>query len=91
VRFEFHATAVIVDCGDAHTVMPYTEQNLPDRLVVTVRGGGAPATVVRQPNGTLAGSGNIDVTGRVVTGATDSGVTFAPRTARCTIGTLAAQ
>ena len=41
-------------------------------------------------DGTLSGSGNIDVTGRVVTGVTDS-VQFASRTARCAVGALAAQ
>jgi hypothetical protein len=91
LRFEFHATAVIVDCGDAHAVMPYAVQNFADRLVITVRGGSAPASLGLQADGTLRGSGSIDVTGRVVTGTNANGVTFAPRTARCAITQLTPQ
>jgi hypothetical protein len=39
----------------------------------------------------LAGSGTVDVTGRLVTGVNGADVTFAPRTERCTVGTLTAR
>ena len=91
LRFEFHATAVIVDCADAHAVMPYAVQNFADRLVITVRSGSAPASLGLQADGTLRGSGSIDVTGRVVTGTNANGATFAPRTARCAITQLTPQ
>jgi len=41
-----------------------------------------------QQDGTLSGSGNADVAGRVVTGATGDALTYAARNARCAIGTL---
>ena len=42
-----------------------------------------------RPDGALEGSGTVDVAGRLVTGVTDSGVTFAPHTERCAVSTLA--
>jgi hypothetical protein len=48
----------------------------------------APFTLTVQPNGTLLGSGNADVAGRVVTGSTQNALTYAPKNARCAIGTL---
>jgi len=41
-----------------------------------------------RPDGTLNGPGTTEVAGRVVTGSTDNAIVFAPRNARCSIGTL---
>jgi hypothetical protein len=89
LQLEFHPTAVVLDCGEAHVLQPYTVENVADRLVVTVRNGATPVPLSLQPDGTLAGAGSIDVTGRVVTGATDTAITYAPRTARCPAAALA--
>jgi len=91
LRFEFHATTVIVDCGDAHAVMPYAVQNFADRLVITVRSGTTPAPLALQADGTLRGSGSIDVNGRVLSGTDANGVTFTPRTTRCAVGVVTPQ
>jgi len=72
-------------------VMPYAVQNFADRLVITVRSGTTPAPLALQADGTLRGSGSIDVNGRVVTGTDANGVTFAPRTAHCAITQLTPQ
>lgn len=91
-KVEFRAAAAILDCGDAHVKKPYDVQNLADRVVVTVRNDNAPVTLTLRPDGTLAGAGTVDVTGRLVTGMTDAGVaTFAPHQERCTLSTLRAQ
>jgi len=70
-------------------------------IFVVVTGKCARATVVYvnreqprfclQPNGMLVGSGAIDVAGRVVTGSTASAITYASRSARCSIGALTAR
>jgi hypothetical protein len=88
LRLEFHPTAVVIDCGDAHVLRPYAVDNLPDRIRVTLRNADAPAALNVQGNGTLVGTGTIDVAGRVVTNVTDSGPVFAPKSARCAVGSL---
>lgn len=88
LRLEFHPTAAVIDCGEAHVLRPYTVENTADRPVITVNNGGTPLAIALRPDGTLAGSGAVDVTGRVVAGSDANGVTFAPRTVRCAVGTL---
>jgi hypothetical protein len=91
LKVEFRATAAIIDCGKAHVKKPYDVQNLADRVVVTVRNDNAPVTLTLQSDRTLAGSGSVDVLGRLATGVTDSGVTFVPHRERCALTTLTAQ
>jgi hypothetical protein len=88
LKIEFHPTAALLDCGEAHVLRPYTVANAADKLTVTVKNGASPFTLTLQPDGTLAGAGAIEVTGRVVTGTDANGATFAPRTARCGIESL---
>jgi hypothetical protein len=85
---EFEDDGVTIDCGAAHVKQAYTVENAATQIMVTVKNGAAPLTLAVQQNGTLSGSGNAEVAGRVVTGATDTAITYAPRTARCAIGTL---
>jgi hypothetical protein len=90
-KVEFQPTAAILDCGNAHVKKPYDVQNLADRVVVTVRNGNVPLALALGADGTLAGSGTVDVAGRLVTGLNGSDVTFAPHQERCTVGTLTAR
>ena len=91
LQLEFHPTAVVIDCGDAHVLRPYAVENLADRLRITLRNGDVPVALTVQGNGTLAGMGTIDVAGRVVTAVNDSGPVFAPKSARCPVGALTPQ
>ena len=88
LKVEFRSTAAVLDCGAAHVMRPYEVQNAVDRVVVTVRNGNVPLTLTLRPDGALAGSGTVDVAGRLVTGTTDTAATFAPHTERCTVSTL---
>jgi hypothetical protein len=87
-KVEFRATAAILDCGNAHVKKPYDVQNLADRVVVTVRNGNVPLALTLGQDGSLSGSGTVDVAGRLVAGMNDSNVTFAPHQERCPVGTL---
>ena len=87
-KVEFRPTAAVLDCGQAHVMRPYDVQNLPDRVVVTVRNGNVPMTLTLGSDGALAGSGSVDVAGRLVTDVKGSNVTFTPHTDRCTVSTL---
>jgi hypothetical protein len=85
---EFEPDAATIDCGPAHVKQAYTVENGASQLLVTVKNGSGPFTLVVQSNGTLSGSGNADVAGRVVTGASGNALTYAARNARCALGTL---
>ena len=89
LALDFTAERVVLDCGEAHVARRYTVENAAKQVLVSVNNGAAPFSLALQPNGTLAGSGNVEVSGRVVTGSTGNGIAFAPRTARCAAGVLA--
>ena len=89
LSLDFSAERVVLDCGEAHVARRYTVENAANQVLVSVNNGAAPFSLALQPNGTFAGSGNVEVSGRVVTGSTGSGIAFAPRTARCAAGVLA--
>jgi hypothetical protein len=91
LKVEFRATAAILDCGNAHVKRPYDVQTLADRVVVTVRNGNVPMTLTLGQDGSLSGSGAVDVAGRLVTGVNGSDVTFTPHQERCPVGTLTAR
>ena len=91
LQLEFQTTSVVMDCGEAHVMRPYDVQNLADRVVVTVRNANVPLTLTLRPDGILAGSGTVEVAGRILTGVPDSGPTFSPITKSCAVGTLTVQ
>jgi len=89
LKVEFESTAVTLDCGNAHVKRPYEVQNLADRLVITVRNGSVPLMLTLGPDGALAGSGAVDVAGRLVSDVRGDKVTFTAHTEKCAVGTLA--
>ena len=91
LQIVFEPTQAVLDCGDAHAVQPYATKNLPDRFVVTVQNGSGPIALTLRPDGALSGSGTVEVVGRVVSGTNATGVTYTPKTARCSVSVLAPQ
>jgi hypothetical protein len=88
LTLEFRDNGVIVDCGEAHVAKPYTVEPGATQAVIAVKNDPAPFTLALQSDGTLTGSGSVDVRGRVVSGSTANGIAFAPRNARCALGVL---
>ncbi len=88
LALEFAADAVVLDCGAAHVKQLYTVENSAKQILVNVKNGSSPFVLAVQPNGVLTGSGTVDVAGRLVTGATDTALTYAAKNARCAIETL---
>ncbi|HYL75155.1 MAG TPA: hypothetical protein VEU96_13175 [Bryobacteraceae bacterium] len=88
LALEFRDNGVILDCGEAHVAKPYTVEAGAAQVLIAVKNAPAPFTLALGPDGTLTGSGTVDVTGRVVTGSTANGIAFAPRSARCAVGVL---
>ncbi len=88
IALEFRDDAVVLDCADAHVARPYAVENTPNQVVIHVKNANSPFTLALQPNGALAGSGMVDVVGRVVTGSTPGGIAYGQRNGRCALGTL---
>ena len=88
LALEFAVDSVVLDCGAAHVKEPYLVENAANQIMVAVKNGASPFTLAVQPNGTLTGSGSTEVAGRVVTGSSETALTYAPKNAHCAIGTL---
>jgi hypothetical protein len=91
LKIEFRDDSATVECGEAHVSEAYSVRDSGGQFTVKVQNGGVPFELALQPNGALVGSGTVNVSGRVVTGSSGDEITYAPRNASCTVGTLNAQ
>ena len=91
LKVGFQTDAAILDCGEAHVAKPYTVQNMGGQIVITLQNGGVNVPMTLQPDGSLSGSGTVDVAGRIMTGMTSAGPAFAQMNARCAMATLRPQ
>ena len=66
LTLEFDNDAVVLDCGKAHTRLPYTVDNTPTGFVVRVQNGGGAFLLGVAPDNTLRGSGSTSVNGKLV-------------------------
>jgi hypothetical protein len=63
-----------------------------DQLLLELKDVGRPIVFAYRPDGTLAGSGPIQVNGRKIVGQKENGdMIFAPQSAACTMGILSAR
>ena len=85
---EFRAEGVIVGCGEAAILRQYNMSPTPRGVVLTVLHGSAPFSLTMGSDGRLTGSGTVRVDGRQVTNVVDGRVTYAPRSATCSVGVL---
>jgi hypothetical protein len=86
---EFHPESAVVTCRDAVAAGDYSVAITGDRGLVTIQNGGGSIVLELRPDGTLAGSGPVQVNGRVIAGQNANGdLVFQPKTDTCTIGTL---
>ncbi len=92
LQIEFRDDSATVECGEAHAAEVYSLLPAGATFAVRLQNGSTPFTLALQPNGTLVGSGTVDVAGRRLIRSTNDDVhNFAPVNARCTVGTLTAQ
>ena len=88
---EFRPEGAVVGCREVAILRPYSVHVRNNQVSVHVANGGAPFSLVLGPDGRLTGSGNVRVDGRAVTGTDGSGgITYAPRSASCGVGTIGA-
>jgi len=91
LRIEFREDSATVECGETHVAQTYSMQDNNGQVLLKIENGATPIALDLQANGTLVGSGVVDVAGRLVTGSTDNALTYAARNARCAVGTLTPQ
>lgn len=86
---EFHPHAVIVGCGEAVIAREYSVRFQDGRAVVRVQHGGTPFAVEYRPDGNLAGSGSVAVSGKMLAGQDANGeLVWAPMSGTCQLGLL---
>jgi hypothetical protein len=87
---EFRPEGAVVGCRDVAVLRPYSVHVRANQVSVDVENGTAPFSLVLGPDGRLTGAGNVRVDGRAVTGTDgNGGITYAPRSASCGVGTIA--
>jgi len=91
LRIEFREDSATVECGETHVAQTYSMQDNNGQVLLKIENGATPIALDLQANGTLVGSGVVDIAGRLVTGSTDNALTYAARNARCAVGTLTPQ
>jgi hypothetical protein len=90
LKIDFEGDLATLECGRARAAEPYTVENAAGHITIHVQNEGAPFSLTFQPDGTLAGTGGIDVSGKVLTGHNGNQMTYAPVSGRCALGSLAA-
>src|SRR6202158_5779226 len=88
LKIEFRDDSATLECGTALSSEGYAVVPEGSQLVVKFQHGAGPLSLVLQPNGTLTGSGSVDVNGRKIYRSQTGDIAYTPQTARCTLGTL---
>lgn len=86
----FHRESVTMACGDSEQALPYSVQHSGNKTMLMIQD---KATMQLMPDGSLNGSGTVQVNGRIITGTTDdinNPFVFAPHPASCPMGRLVA-
>jgi hypothetical protein len=91
LKIEFRDDSATLECGEAFNSEGYTVLPESGQLIVKFQNSTGPLSLILQQNGTLTGSGNVEVAGRRAIQAEGGGVDYLPRNARCALGTLEAK
>jgi hypothetical protein len=87
----FHLESATVACGNAERALEYSVQRTATQVLLKIIDKTDPITLQLKPDGSLLGTGTVQVNGRTITGTTDdpkNPYTFAPKIGRCTLDTL---
>jgi hypothetical protein len=88
---KFHTDAAVVRCGAASVAHDYRLVQQDNQLLLELKEAAHPIVFAYRPDGTLAGSGPIQVSGRKLVGTKENGdMIFTPQNAACTMGVLSA-
>lgn len=90
LKIEFRDDSATLECGESFSSEGYEVVRSGIQFIVKFQNTSVPFSLVLQPNGSLTGSGNIDVMGHRAIQAASGGMDYLPRNARCALGTLEA-
>jgi hypothetical protein len=88
LKIEFRDDSATLECGTALSSEGYAVVPEGSQLVVKFQHSTGPLSLILQPNGTLTGSGPVDVNGRKIYRSQTGDIAYTPQNARCTLGTL---
>lgn len=88
LKIEFRDDSATLECGESFHSEAYAVNSENGQLVVKFQNSTGPLVLVLQPNGSLTGSGEVEVAGRRAIQADGAGMEYLPRNARCSLGTL---
>lgn len=90
LKIEFRDDSATLQCGESFNSEAYELRWGGSQLVVHFENSTGPLSLVLQPNGSLTGSGEVEVAGRRAVNGAGGGIDYLPRNARCSVGTLQA-
>ena len=88
LKIEFRDDSATLECNTALSSEGYAVVPEGSQLVVKFQHSTGPLSLILQPNGTLTGSGSIDVNGRKIYRSQTGDIAYTPQNARCTLDTL---
>ena len=88
LKIEFRGDSATLECNGALSSEGYAVVPEGSELVVKFQHSAGPLSLVLQPNGSLTGSGSVDVNGRKIYRSQSGDIAYTPQNARCTLGTL---
>jgi hypothetical protein len=91
LNIDFADDLATLECGRARSAEPYVVENNAGRITIQVKNPSGPFSLALQADGTLNGSGSVDVAGRVLTGTRGDQMTYAPVSGHCTLGAMTAK
>jgi len=90
LRIDFRDDSATLKCGESFNSEGYSVSQKGGQVIINFQNSTGPLSLELQPNGTITGSGQVDVAGRRAIEAPGGGVDYLPRNARCSLGTLEA-
>jgi len=86
---KFNADSAVLKCGESADTQDYVVENSGNQTLIKIQNASKPVVLNFKSDGTLIGSGPVQVNGRRLTGKNaNDDLTFAPRPATCTLGIL---
>jgi len=90
LKIEFRDDSATLECGESLNSEAYQVVRENGQMVVKFQNNTGPLSLIMQPNNTLTGSGDVEVTGRRAVQGSGGGIDYQSRNARCSLGTLTA-
>lgn len=90
LKIEFRDDSATLECGESFNSQAYSVLPENGQFVVKFQNPAEPLSLILQPNGTLTGSGDVNVAGRRAIQGDGGKIDYLPRNARCAVSTLEA-